>query len=707
MQSFTACDRFRALRVLAGLFLLGMLLAVAPSGCKHGETNEEQAQLQASVDGGVRFNKKRFFFGLATAPAHVEDNLHDAWLDFARSGGVVAWKNQAVPEQRLNFWTDPDTEIALAADTGVEVFRMGVDWGRLVSRRGAAIDRQALARYKEIVGKVRAKRMRVMMTLFHHSLPRWALDKGGWTNPETKDAFVEFSKEIVKELEGSVDYWVTFNEPAVFAGLVHAAGIWPGGGGGANPGAMIAVPGAVKGDFYKAVDNMTEAHNILFDAIHEIDDTVADGTWGGVSPAIVGIAHNVGHHVARSESDLPGVLFSRVTMTYLFLDDVIEKLDFIGMNYYGSEMIQGASIAVNPYLEYSESGRIVNPNGLYRVLMDVHNRYNKLFVNRSTKKQIPFIISENGISDGDDVLRPAYLIEHLRAIDSAMQDGVPILGYVFWTISDNWEWADGYCPKFGLVGVDRADNLRRTKRPSYDLFTRIVKSSGFTEGDATAAWQVVQDNKGKPRSFCRNIDGKTSADTPFPRDVVATDWRFAKDKPLELPGGGPFELSDELLNVPTEQLKKLEEDDGVKLLTTFFRAFGGLELEVLDKRSITFKLKPGTYLFCKTKVNDVFPIHLYFDNKFALKDITVAADKTWTADVEGIYLRARIPMPYIRMDQIRMDKSLARFKYSTRILGMDSVQLGMLSNLPPFDLLHGAAPKCSIRSKGPGAQDFL
>ena len=167
---------------------------------------------------------------MATAPAHIEDGLEDTWLDFARDkGGVVAWKNQVRPEQRLNFWSNPDVEINLAADTGVSMFRMGVDWGRLVKSPGADLDRAAMDHYKGIIDKVRAKKMRVMMTLFHHSLPKWALAQGGWVNPAVRDAFVDFSKKVVLELKDRVDYWVPFNEPAVFAALVHSAGIWPGG----------------------------------------------------------------------------------------------------------------------------------------------------------------------------------------------------------------------------------------------------------------------------------------------------------------------------------------------------------------------------------------------------------------------------------------------------------------------------------------------
>ena len=142
-------------------------------------------------------------------------------------------------------------------------------------------------------------------------------------------------------------------------------------------------------------------------------------------------------------------------MNLQFIDGIKNHLDFLGLNYYGEERIVNSSVPPQDDLEYSESGRAINPNGFYKLLVDFHQRYN---VKRN--KNIPFIITENGISDSTDKIRPLYLVEHLKAIQAARHQGVPIEGYILWTMSDNWEWSDGYCPKFGIVGVDReSDSL--------------------------------------------------------------------------------------------------------------------------------------------------------------------------------------------------------------------------------------------------------
>ena len=524
----------------ANLIKLGLalqLIAALLLGCRHLPDSKLTDSVPLSGSDGdqdLSFgNQEQFFFGLATAPAHAEDHLNDAWLDFARSGHVAAWSNQIEPERRLDFWSDPDTEIDLAAATGVKVFRLGVDWGRLVPSEGASLDQSALARYQLILDKIHAKNMRVMLTLFHHSLPIWAINKGGWTNPEVGKAFTAFGKQITDHLAVKVDYWIVFNEPAVFALLTYVAGFWPPGSS-FDPLAILPLPGAVNGAFFKALDNMTASQKALFEYIH------ANATQNN-KPALVGVAHNVGHQIAATRIDLVAAKISEQIVNYAFLDRNVNFLDFIGLNYYGAELLSGPASTLRPEFEYSESGRLVDPQGLYQVFKAIHRRYNVEFKNRKKHDTLPFIVTENGISDGTDILRPAYLIEHLKAVKALINEGIPVLGYIFWTTSDNWEWMDGYCPKFGLVAVDRADQLKRVKRPSYDLFTKIVQQGGFTAAQAGSAWNLVVDHVGQPRTFCRLNDGKTSANQPFDRPVVKFDWRFLKDRPMTNAKNGPYE----------------------------------------------------------------------------------------------------------------------------------------------------------------------
>lgn len=487
-----------------------------------------------------------FFFGIATAPAHVEDQLDDVWLEFARDArkdGVKAWREAGHPELRLKFWTDYKTEIDLAKQLGVKVFRMGVDWGRLVPKQpentcpGQAEpcyegiqDEAALAHYKEIIAYVRRQGMSVMMTLFHHSPPRWLNDlkvdhkgkrnSGGWTNAAAPYMFEAFSRDAVEALKGDVDMWVIFNEPAVFASLAYGAGIWPPAEG-MNYMAMFKL-GWFEGKVLKAFDLMIDAHKRVYRMIKSLDTARSgDPLTASMGPAYVGVAHNVSYQTARSAVAQQIASYMRSTLNYKFIDGIIDSLDFLGLNYYGEEVISLNGVPPVPDKEYSESGRAVNPQGLYITLMQFHARYLQ-------QRRIPIIITENGISDGTDKLRPAYLIEHLLAIDAARAKGVPIIGYVFWTLSDNWEWADGYCPRFGLVAVDRTTpDLRRTRRPSFDLYHDIATSGRITPLQRDDAWEQVWTHRGTVRPFCRSADGKNSLDRPADRLIVESDWRFA------------------------------------------------------------------------------------------------------------------------------------------------------------------------------------
>lgn len=511
-------------------------------------SGESKSEVLAASDNSVSLLNfdQEFFFGIATAPAHAEDKLDDVWLEFARDtkkNGVKAWQNAGYPELRLNFWSDYKTEIDLAKELGITVFRMGVDWGRLVPQApidsckmqaqpcySGISDKAALDHYKKIVSYARSQGMSVMMTLFHHSPPRWLSDlkvdrngktnSGGWTNPDAPFYFEAFSRDVVEALKAEVDFWVIFNEPAIFASLAYGAGIWPPAEGMDYLGLFKV--GWFEGRVLKAFNFMVDAHKRVYRLIKQID-TISSGDQETrrLGPAFVGVAHNVSYQTSRSFLGQRIADYLRSTLNYQFIDGVIDSLDFLGLNYYGEEVVATSGVPPVPDKEYSESGRAVNPQGLYLTLMQFYERY-------LTKRKLPVIITENGISDSTDILRPSYLIEHLLALGAARAEGVPIIGYIFWTLSDNWEWADGYCPKFGLASVDRSTvRLRRTRRPSFELYKKIIKYRSLTQKQRDEAWGLVSSNFGKNRPFCRSADGKNSLDEPIPRAIVETDWRFS------------------------------------------------------------------------------------------------------------------------------------------------------------------------------------
>jgi hypothetical protein len=207
------------------------------------------------------------------------------------------------------------------------------------------------------------------------------------------------------------------------------------------------------------------------------------------------------------------------------LQDLIgTQCDFIGINYYGREIISLASIALLHSEEYSDSGRSIYVEGLFHMLMGFHRRF----------PSVPLMVTENGVADEHDAIRRPYLLEHLLATSAAIQAGAPVKGYIFWTISDNWEWADGYCPKFGLASVDREDPaMKRTPRQTYYLWKDIVAKRAITAGQRKEAWTELAElaEANATRIFCRHDDGQASLNVPVQRPYSKRDWRYGFRKP--------------------------------------------------------------------------------------------------------------------------------------------------------------------------------
>ena len=168
--------------------------------------------------------------------------------------------------------------------------------------------------------------------------------------------------------------------------------------------------------------------------------------------------------------------------------------------------------------EYSDAGRAVSPIGLLKILRKVNCIV-------PTK---PIIITENGVGDGTDSLRPAYILEHLQALYCAIQEGIPVHGYIYWTLSDNLEWTDGYGPKFGLVEVNREENLKRIKRESFFLYQTIIKDFGFTEKIRSDHWQTYWSTVGSFRTYWRSEDNKHGLSKAIMRKTPRHDWKFIK-----------------------------------------------------------------------------------------------------------------------------------------------------------------------------------
>lgn len=430
--------------------------------------------------------------------------------------GVASQAKLTCLEEKPCSWSDPDRELHLAKETNATVFRMSIDWNIIMPEEPLGgfektINRTALDLYRCKIERVRAYGLRVMLTLFHQSLPTWACAYGGWMEDKTIDYFLQYTRLMVDRFYDLVDYWITFNEPHLFALTEYCCGV---------PANLFQVAAtALHQRVYRStMDRMLTAHIKAYDIIHDTGEKAS-------RKVSVGIAHHTSFMRPYGFFDITTVEFSNWIACFGYVDHVFSKLDFLGINYHGQEFISSAGLKLVENEEYSESGRCIYPDGLYRLLLDFHNRYKNF--------NVPFIITENGVADATDLLRKPYILEHLLAVKAAMNKGVPVKGYCFWALSDNWESEDEHRFKFGLAAIDPDNNLQHITRPSYYLFSEVAKSGSITKGQRNKAWAELQTaiEQGNNHLICFGPDAQGGLENRVQRPFVKKDWRFGHYRP--------------------------------------------------------------------------------------------------------------------------------------------------------------------------------
>jgi beta-glucosidase len=328
-----------------------------------------------------------------------------------------------------------------------------------------------LDRYLEMLRGLRERDLTPLVTLHHFSLPIWLSEMGGWENPDTPGIFAKFTQKVVEALKDYVSYWVTINEPNVYAFSSYLLGDFP--------------PG--KQDLRLALrvyGNLARGHALSYHAIHAIQPA-----------ARVGIAHNYrSFEPAHAWSPLdrfltrviqqmfneafPAALATgrlRTLLGWMRIPEARATQDFFGLNYYTRNRVAFRlnqpgffHLGYRPDAEFSKSGFLANePTGLSEAIQWAR-KFNK-----------PILVTENGVDDSDDTLRPNYLAEHIHQMWRAVNFNVPVKGYFHWSLVDNFEWERGWTLRFGLWELDPETQARR-KRPSADFYAEICQENGLS-----------------------------------------------------------------------------------------------------------------------------------------------------------------------------------------------------------------------------------
>jgi beta-glucosidase len=404
---------------------------------------------------------KRFLWGAATSAHQVEGDTHNQWSAWELENAKSLAKQAEYKLNELPVWdevkdkaTDPnnyisgtavdhfnryETDFDILAHMNMNAFRFSIEWSRIEPQEGQW-DLAAIDHYRKYIQALKKRNIEPVVTLMHWTLPVWFHEKGGFEKRRNVKYFVRFARKIFEEYGQDIRYICTINEPEVYAGQGWIDGNWPPNKSNRAQALWVYL-------------NLAYAHRQVYKAAKKFSRRLK-----------VGMSKDVAHHYLGDER-----LLTRYTLwvniyinDYLFLNRIRRHMDWLGLNYYFSYRYEG-KVRVLSDAPMNDLGWEMKPQDLQPVLERLYKKY-----------KTPIIITESGVADQADEFRKTWIISSITAMYRAMQNGVKIEGYLHWSLLDNFEWAYGKWPRFGLIGVDY-ETMKRTPRKSAIWFAKVIK----------------------------------------------------------------------------------------------------------------------------------------------------------------------------------------------------------------------------------------
>ncbi len=430
------------------------------------------------MDNGTGANHKRVFpadfaWGVSTSAYQVEgNNFNNQWAAWEKAGRI---KSRDQVGLACDWWRNAEQDFDLAKTLGVNALRLSLEWSRIEPAEGVW-NGEALYRYREMLQALRSRGIRSFVTIHHFTNPLWFEAKGAFASPESVRLFERFARRVVEYLGDLCDNWSTFNEPNVYTGLGYFLGEFP--------------PGK-KGRFMQAAHvtrNLCLAHAAVYRTIHELQPNAQVG-WAqhyvvfkprnpksAIDRWIAAFIHrrfnnNFAENIRTGRAPFPLDRFGHD------LSEVKGTCDYVGINYYsrlrmgfepGSPKTLFFQLSVPPHKPQGDSGIDVPygeayPEGL-RHAVEHFMDFNK-----------PLYILENGVPDRADRIRPWVLESSVQQLQTLLTEGADLHGYFHWTLTDNFEWNEGWHLRFGLIELDPETQIRRL-RPSAHVYSRLIQS---------------------------------------------------------------------------------------------------------------------------------------------------------------------------------------------------------------------------------------
>jgi len=405
-----------------------------------------------AISNGVKF-PQNFLWGAATAAYQVEGgNDRSDWWRWEKKAGK---ENSGAACRHYDLY---ELDFELAKGLGHNAHRLSVEWSRIEPEEGK-FSEYALKHYAGVILALRARDIEPVVTLHHFTNPAWFADLGGWRNKRSVDYFLRFSERVVRTLSPYVHTWITINEPTIYFSHAYFLGAWP------PEEKSIRKAMAVK-------NHLAAAHIKTYRMIHKVYKEL------NLQKPLVSFSQHMQAFVpcVPSAKNKFAAFLRHQWFNLGLIDQFVRQkaLDFIGLNYYSRQLVElkrwglrnlFADVCENGHhpVKKNSLGWDIYPEGLHDLLLKL-KKYN-----------LPVMITENGICTSDDNLRWEFIARHLEAIHRAMEKGVPVSGYLYWSLLDNFEWDKGFCPRFGLIEMDYKTQ-QRTVRESAVKFSEVCKT---------------------------------------------------------------------------------------------------------------------------------------------------------------------------------------------------------------------------------------
>jgi beta-glucosidase len=424
-----------------------------------------------------------FLWGVATAAHQYEGgNTNNQWYAWEQAGHIHTGEHAS---DACDWWRDEgegghaEHDFDRAAAMGLNALRLSVEWSRVEPRPGEWDD-AALARYRRMLRALRDRGIEPMVTLHHFTDPLWFAERGAFLAPDAVQTFTRYATHAAEALGDLCDLWCTINEPNVYAVIGYHVGIFPPGKQGDMRSALRVLGALARAHaaVYRAIHRLQPQARVGWAQNYEIFDPARSRSpLDRLSAAVLDAGYNdVFPRAVRSgDAALP---FRRAVGN---LRTVRDTADYLGINLYYRDLVRFdprnprelfARRSVAPGAPRSDqpaagSWGEVYPQAIARV------------ARRLAPLRKPIYVTESGVADHDDHLRPWLLATAIRAMYDVLAEGIDLRGYFHWSLVDNFEWAEGWSTRFGLVALDPVTQ-ERTPRPSAELYAQLARANALT-----------------------------------------------------------------------------------------------------------------------------------------------------------------------------------------------------------------------------------